>query len=726
MARYDLLLSGVPKLLKEGFQQKIGRRKGLALVAYLALHEESIASEFLAELFWPNNRKNRACLRTVKSYLNATVSDTLIAKEGFSLRINSTVELSTDILKIRQLVEAYGKNPVIVQEDVSKLGLLESATQLWHGRFLSGFYLKGCPEFESWVLSEEHAVDRTMDYALLTLVKKYEDFGEYDKAILYARRRTDLELTNEEAHRDLMRLYAETGQRQAAMRQYHYCARILEEELGLEPGEETIALYDLLKSGGPPLPPTGIFQGKNKIAVLPLKNASNDPTQEFLGDGLSDDIRARLSQIHDLHVISRASTIRIKDTDKNIGVIGVELNARYILDGSMLRAGNDLRITVELVDVIGDRQLWSEKYSGTMADVFDIQEKICGSIIRTLKLKLSLEEQQRIMKKPIQNVHAFEIYLRSRPGIWAFDKNSLRNTEHLLLNALKAAGPNELLYATLGRVNIQFIEAGITTDTNIVRRAEEYVQKIFNQNPTSSYAYSLRGHIRYIRGEFQDAIWDLKRAYQVNPNDPETLMYLCYIFMLTGKVDAAKPFLERLLEVDPLTPINHCMPGFLQVMEGRPEAGLACFRKFYELDPVHPASLLFYSWALTLAGRIEESCELLDHLSAEKMQTPHIQASLLLKYALLGKKKRALQTVTKELVSTAKRVEYFSRLLTDCFALIDEREEALNWLENDIRLGFCNYTHLNIHNPCLANIRGEKRFHQLMEKVRYIWENFHV
>ena len=144
------------------------------------------------------------------------------------------------------------------------------------------------------------------------------------------------------------------------------------------------------------------------------------------------------------------------------------------------------------------------------------------------------------------------------------------------------------------------------------------------------------------------------------------------------------------------------------------------------MDPVHPASLLFYGWALTLAGRTKESCELLDLLSTEKLQTPHIQAGLLLKYALLGNKEQALQTVTKELVSTAKRVEYFSRLLTDCFALIDEREEALHWLENDVRLGFCNYPHLTVPNPCLTNIRGEKRFHQLMDKVKHIWESFQV
>lgn len=726
MARYDLLLSGAPQLLKDEFQQKIGRRKGLALLAYLALHEESIASEFLAELFWPNNRKNRASLRTVRSYLNAIVSDTLIAREGFSLFINPNVELYTDILEIRRLVEEYKKDTMNIQEDASRLGLLESAVKLWRGRFLSGFYLKGCPEFENWMFSEEIAVDRTINYVLFTLVQKYEQFREYDKAIFYARKLADFEPTNEDAHRGLIRLYAETGQRQAAMRQYHHCARILEEELGLEPEETTTALYQSLKSGGSPLPTTEALQGKNKIAVLPLKNTSEDPTQEYLSDGLSDDIRSRLSQIHGLHVISRASAIRLKDTDKNIRAIGDELNARFILDGSMLRTGSDLSITVELVDAIIDRQLWSEKYSGTMADVFDIQEKISGSIIRALNVKLSLEEQQRIMKRPIQNVHAFETYLRARLGIWAFDRDALKDAEHKLLNALKITGPNELLYATLGRVNVQFIEAGVTTNTNYVKRAEEYVQKIFNQNPNSSYAYSLRGYIRYIKGEFQGAIWDLKIAYQANPNDPETLMYLCYIFMLTGKTDAAKPFLERLLEVDPLTPINHCMPGFLHVMEGKPEAGLKSFSRFYQMDPVHPASLLFYGWALTLAGRTKESCELLDLLSTEKLQTPHIQAGLLLKYALLGNKEQALQTVTKELVSTAKRVEYFSRLLTDCFALIDEREEALHWLENDVRLGFCNYPHLTVHNPCLTNIRGEKRFHQLMDKVKHIWESFQV
>jgi len=141
---------------------------------------------------------------------------------------------------------------------------------------------------------------------------------------------------------------------------------------------------------------------------------SPDPDQEYFSDGLTEEIITDLSKIHTLRVISRTSAMRLKGTEKDIKKIGKELNVGYVLEGSVRKAGNNIRITAQLIDATSDSHIWAEKYSGTLEDVFDIQERVSRSIVDALKLKLSPEEDQRIAQRPIDNVHAYECYLKAR------------------------------------------------------------------------------------------------------------------------------------------------------------------------------------------------------------------------------------------------------------------------------------------------------------------------
>ena len=465
---------------------------------------------------------------------------------------------------------------------------------------------------------------------------------------------------------------------------------------------------------------------EKSIVVLPFEDISPGKDNEYFSDGLTEEIITDLSQVNKLRVISRTSAMMLKGTRKAIKTIGRELNVQYVLEGSVRKVGNDLRITAQLIDAINDRHIWAEKYKGRLDDVFDIQEKVSRSIVDTLKLKLSPEENKKIAQHPIENVQAYESYLRARPAIWAFEQNTLKRAEHELQNALQIVGANELLYAMLGRVYAKYPVVGISNDINYMRKAEEYAKKVFKLNPQSSHGYSLKGLIHYLRGNFQEAVWELKKAYEVDPNNPDTLMYLHYIYALSGKTSAARPLANRLVEIDPLIGINQCMPGFIDWMDGKFEIAVEPYLRFYQMEPKNPASCLFYAWSLAVNQRFEEACPLIDSLAKDTPQTPFTQAGLFLKYAFQGNKEKALKAVTPELINTAKETEFFSRCLTDGYALIDEKEKALDWLENDVSLGFINYPYLAQYNPFLENIRGEERFKRLMEKVKYEWEHFEV
>ncbi len=163
---------------------------------------------------------------------------------------------------------------------------------------------------------------------------------------------------------------------------------------------------------------------EKSIIVLPFENISPDPDQEYFSDGLTEEIITDLSHIRDLLVISRSSGMTFKGTKKKIGEIVGDVNVRYVLEESVRKAGNNLRITAQLIDAMTDTHLWAEKYGGTLDDVFDIQEKVSQSIVDALRIKISPEVKEKIHERPIDNVFACDCYKRAYPEIFSFIKES--------------------------------------------------------------------------------------------------------------------------------------------------------------------------------------------------------------------------------------------------------------------------------------------------------------
>ena len=182
------------------------------------------------------------------------------------------------------------------------------------------------------------------------------------------------------------------------------------------------------------------------LVVLPFTNRSPDPDNEYFSDGLTDEIIADLSKIEALRVISRSSAMRLKGTDKDLKTIGRELNVCYVLDGTVRKAGDSLRITAELIDATDDIQLWAEKYGGTIDDVFDIQERVSREIVDSLKIALTPDDDRQIAERPINDIRAYEYYLRAKHEILTFTEEGLDRGIDLLLRALDLVGENALLY----------------------------------------------------------------------------------------------------------------------------------------------------------------------------------------------------------------------------------------------------------------------------------------
>jgi serine/threonine protein kinase/tetratricopeptide (TPR) repeat protein len=473
-------------------------------------------------------------------------------------------------------------------------------------------------------------------------------------------------------------------------------------------------------------PPITLTKAEKSIVVLPFDDMSPDKDNEYFSDGLTEEIITDLSQIHSLGVISKNSAMALKGTRKNTKTIGRELNVQYVLEGSVRKAGDNLRITAQLIDARTDVHLWAKKYSGTLDDVFDIQEKVSRSIVDALKVKLSPEENRKIAERSIDNVTAYDCYLRARQAILQLSEEGLRRALQLIQTGLNIIGENEILYALLGYVYVQFINVGVTKDESFLKKAEDNVNKTFSLNQDSSLGYSIMGQIHWKRGDIQEAVRDLKKALTIDPNSPEALYWLAWIYMFSGKEIVAKPLLKKLIEIDPLTPANYLMLGICDLFIGKFEDSLQNYYKSYLMDQKSPLCGFGYAWALISAQKQNEAFKVIDLMSKDLPHELFTDLGLFYKYALQKDKEKAFQTVTDNLKSYAKRDEIIPIFLAECYALLNEKEEAISWIEHGIRWGFINYPFLNEIDPFLKNIRAEPRFKKLMERVKHEWENFEV
>ena len=464
--------------------------------------------------------------------------------------------------------------------------------------------------------------------------------------------------------------------------------------------------------------------GPKAIVVLPFVDPAADPASEYFADGLTDELIANLSRIQALRVISRSSAMRLKGTQKDTRTIAQELNVQFVLEGSVRRAGNALRIGTQLVDAVNGTSVWADQYKGGFEDVFQIQETLARTIVDALKVRLSPEEQHSLSTRPIDNVHAYEAYLRARKELWEFSEGSLDRGAQLLQNALEIVGENPLLYATLAQVYAQYVWSGVRVDDRYLLKAEECITKVFALDPASSAGRLVRGIMAHRTGDFQRALADLQEVLRIDPTNPDALLFLGYTYALAGREVAAKALFTRLVEVDPLTPVNYSTLGFLAVLEGNPEAALEPYSRLYHLDPSSPFAAWTYSWALAWNGRLEEQAAVVLRLASESPQTPFASLGLLLRHAMLNETEHALRAVTPEAKAAARGTEMFSRELAHGYAMAGAVDEALDWLENANRLGLTNYPFLAKHDRMLDKVRSHPRFEKLLEQIKHQWETW--
>jgi eukaryotic-like serine/threonine-protein kinase len=458
---------------------------------------------------------------------------------------------------------------------------------------------------------------------------------------------------------------------------------------------------------------------RKSIVVLPFENLSPDPDNAFFADGLTAEIISDLSRLTGLRTISQTSSMLLKGARKDPRTIGRELGVSHVLEGSVRRAGNALRITTKLVDAATDTHVWGDKYAGTLDDVFELQEKLSRAIVDSLRVALTPEEEHELTARPIPDVRAYECYLRARHEIMRQTVDSLDRALHLVEQALAIVGDNELLQVTRGYIHWSYQNIGAVRSPDPLTEVDRCIEKVLAANPSSAKGLFLKGLRANKAGDMAAAVGYLRRSADIEPSF-DTLIWLSMLLAESGKFNEGERLAIRAREIDPLTPSTTAALGFICLYSGKLDAALTWAEKALELDPADAISLLCCGSILAQSGRRAEALAMFDKLAT---LNGGIWTSLgvTLAHGLRHDREATLDAALQMKVATTD--EYYPLVLAEALALVEARDEAFAWLEIAIQRGFTNHPFLSRWDNLLESLRADARFTALMSRAEAQWRS---
>jgi adenylate cyclase len=292
--------------------------------------------------------------------------------------------------------------------------------------------------------------------------------------------------------------------------------------------------------------------GRPAVAVLPFKNLSGDAGQDFFSDGITEDIITALGRFSNLIVIAKAASFQFRGRNIAPAEIGRLLDARYLLDGSVFRAGDRLRVTAELSEAATGRQVWSQTYDAEVKDIFGVQDDIARRVVAGAAVQLTRFEQNRALAKPTKNLAAYELVLRGREIFSHATRESNDEAQDMFQRAIDLDPNYAAAYAALGSSLVEEATSGWTEFVaDDLKRAEALGQKAMSLDPSLTITYQLFAEIHSMQGNFDLALDDTGRALEINPNDAESFSERGAMLTFAGRAKEALPWLQGALRLDP-------------------------------------------------------------------------------------------------------------------------------------------------------------------------------
>ena len=453
------------------------------------------------------------------------------------------------------------------------------------------------------------------------------------------------------------------------------------------------------------------------IAVLPFENLSDDKSNAYFADGIQEEILTRLAKVADLRVIARTSTERYKSSPENLPQIAQQLGVAHILEGSVQKAAEKVRVSVQLINASTQAHLWAETYDRNLTDIFAVESDIAKTIADTLQAKLSDPEQHAITARPTENAEAYQLYLKGR---YFWNKRTgadLKTAIDYFHQAIGIDTNYALAYAGLADAYGLLSGFGAASPKDSLPQAKAAAKKALELDNTLGEAHASLAQALFAHDfNFAEANREFRRAIELNPNYATAHQWYGQSGLAPlGQFEDAIAEMKRALELDPLSVIINADLGSVLCSARRYDAAIEQLRKTVEMNPRFYYAHWNLGQALEVKGLVNEASAEYEKAIAldDDPLSPGLLAHL---YAKIGKKDKALQLLER-LRETSQRRYVTPYIFAIIHLGLGEKEQAMGFLEKtyEDRDGY-NLAFIKV-DPFLDPLRGDPRFEALVEKI---------
>ena len=462
--------------------------------------------------------------------------------------------------------------------------------------------------------------------------------------------------------------------------------------------------------------PAGI--SNKSIAVLPFDNLSRDPDNAYFAEGVQDEILTRLAKVADLKVISRTSTQHFKSTPDNLPQIAKQLGVTNILEGSVQKASDQVRVNVQLINALTDAHLWGDTYDRKLTDIFAVESEIAKTIAETLQARLTGSEKTLITKTPTVNPEAYELYLKGR---FFWNKRTgadLLKSIDYFKQAVEKDQKYALAYAGLADAYVLLPPYGAASPSESFPQAEAAARKALELDDTLAEAHTSLGQVLLFYDlDFAGSTMEFERALSLDPNYATAHHWYGGggPLLALGQFDRAIKEGKRAVELDPLSLINNADLGWLYFNARRYNEAEAQARKTLEMDSHFYLAHYYLGEVLQLKGQLTEAIAEYKK-AAELDDDPFVLGLLAQAYAKLGQRDEALKMLGQlQELATRRYVTGYSFALVHI--ALGEKDKAIDWLERAYRDRAGPDIALIKVDPFLDPLRGHPRFEALVQKI---------
>lgn len=453
------------------------------------------------------------------------------------------------------------------------------------------------------------------------------------------------------------------------------------------------------------------------LAVLPLENLSGDPEQEYFADGMTDDLITQLAKLSSLRVISRTSVMRFKGTRQPLSDIARELNVDAVVEGTVTRSPERVRVTAQVVRANPEQHLWAESYDRPLGDVVLLQGELTNEISRAIRIQLTPQEQTRLASVRPVNPEAYEAYLKGR-FFWnkRTEANNKKAIEYFRL-AIEKEPSYALAYAGLADAYASpAISEGLQESvpaTEAFPGSEAAATKALQLDETLAEAHASLGTVKFL----YDRDWpvseaEFKRALQLNPNYANAHMWYAQSLLWMQRPDEAVDEAHRARELDPLSLVINANLGFILGVTRHYDLGIEQIRKTLDMDPNFPLAHYRLAQIFILKGMNKEAIPELEKAVWLSGGSPRATAELALAHAQLGNKKQSFKLLDD--LKQRSRERYVSPFnLALIYGAVGDKNQALEWLEKAHEQRSPSLKLLNL-SPAFRGLRSEPRFIELV------------